>query len=63
MALARFPGVYTAIGSSALRSGKLSLTPLNESVINNFHQKRSGDIYVVFEPNWFINDFDGLAVA
>ena len=23
----------------------------------------SGDVYVVFEPNWFINDFDGLTVA
>ena len=34
-----------------------------KSVINNFHAKRSGDIYVVFEPNWFINDFDGLTVA
>jgi hypothetical protein len=33
------------------------------SVINNFHSKRSGDVYIVFEPNWFINDFDGLTVA
>jgi predicted AlkP superfamily pyrophosphatase or phosphodiesterase len=31
--------------------------------MNNFHPKRSGDIYIVFEPNWFINDFDGLVVA
>ena len=30
---------------------------------NNFHHKRSGDIYLVFEPNVFINDFDGLIVA
>jgi hypothetical protein len=33
------------------------------AVINNFHPKRSGDVYIVFEPNWFINDFDGLTVA
>jgi len=32
-------------------------------VLNNFHPKRSGDIFIVFEPNWFINDFDGLTVA
>ena len=29
----------------------------------NFHPKRSGDIYLVFEPHVFINDFDGLTVA
>ncbi len=28
-----------------------------------FSPSRSGDIYVVFEPNRFINDFDGLTVA
>ena len=33
------------------------------SVVNNFHTKRSGDVFIVFEPNWFINDFDGLTVA
>jgi hypothetical protein len=38
-------------------------TQLYRAVLNNFHPKRSGDIYVVFEPNWFINDFDGLMVA
>jgi arylsulfatase A-like enzyme len=32
-------------------------------VVNNFHSKRSGNVYVVFEPNWFINDFEGLTVA
>ncbi len=31
--------------------------------MNNFHNKRSGNVYIVFEPNWFINDFDGLTVA
>ena len=33
------------------------------SIRNNFHHKRSGDIYLVFDPNVFINDFDGLIVA
>ena len=36
---------------------------LYRAVLNNFHAKRSGDIYIVFAPNWFINDFDGLTVA
>ena len=38
-------------------------TRLNRAVLKNFHPKRSGDIYVVFEPSHFINDFDGLTVA
>ena len=38
-------------------------TPQLRSILNNYHPKRSGDIFVVFEPHRFINDFDGLAVA
>ncbi len=61
--LSRFPGVSLAVSSSALRSGEVPDTRLYQAVLNNFHAKRSGDIYIVFEPNWFINDFDGLTVA
>ncbi|MDH3691848.1 MAG: alkaline phosphatase family protein [Gammaproteobacteria bacterium] len=61
--LSAFPGVSLAVSSAALRRGNLPDTPLYRAVLNNFHAKRSGDIYVVFEPNWFINDFDGLTVA
>lgn len=52
-----------AIPSTRLRSGELALTPLNQAVLNNYNRTRSGDIYVVFEPHYFINDFDGLRVA
>jgi hypothetical protein len=38
-------------------------TVLMRSILHNFHPKRSGDIYLVFEPEVFINDFDGLIVA
>jgi arylsulfatase A-like enzyme len=61
--IARFPGVSLAVSSAAMRRGNLPDTPLHRSVLNNFHPKRSGDIYLVFEPNWFINNFDGLTVA
>ena len=37
--------------------------PVIQSVLRNFSPSRSGDIYIVFEPNRFINDFDGLTVA
>ena len=61
--LMRFQGVSIAVSSSALRSGDLPANDVIDSVVRNFHPKRSGDIYIVFEPNWFINDFDGLTVA
>ena len=61
--LSNFKSVSLAVSSAALRRGNLQDTDLMRSVINNFHSKRSGDVYVVFEPNWFINEFDGLTVA
>ena len=61
--LAKFAGVATAVSSSALRGGSLPDTELMRKVVNNFHARRSGDIYLVFEPNVYVNDFDGLIVA
>jgi len=61
--LSKFPSVSLAVSSSALRRGNLPDTHLYRSVRNNFNAKRSGDVFIVFEPNWFINDFDGLTVA
>ncbi|MGB5660268.1 MAG: hypothetical protein WBO54_12360 [Thermoanaerobaculia bacterium] len=29
--------------------------------MNNCNAERSGTIYVVFNPGWFINDLDGLS--
>jgi hypothetical protein len=62
-AISKLGGVSQAVSSAALRDGGLPDTFLNRAIVNNFNAKRSGDIYVVFEPNWFINDFDGLTVA
>ena len=39
------------------------LTSLTRSLLNSHNPRRSGDIFVVFKPHWFINDFDGLSVA
>ncbi len=61
--LMKFDGVAAAISSSALHTANLPDTLLIRSVLRNFHPKRSGDIYLVFEPNVFISDFDGLTVA
>jgi hypothetical protein len=59
----RFKGVHRAVSSIALDAGRVTDTPLIRSIMNSHHPQRSGDIFVVFEPHWFINDFDGLEVA
>ena len=61
--LLKFKGVAYAVSSTALRTASLPDTAMMRSILLNFHPKRSGDIYLVFEPNVFINDFDGLKVA
>jgi predicted AlkP superfamily pyrophosphatase or phosphodiesterase len=61
--LTRFDGVALAVSSSALGDGRVPDTPLIQSILRNYNPSRSGDIYVVFDPNRFINDFGGLTVA
>ena len=62
-ALTRFDGISAAIPSTALTEGALPVTPIVDAVLRNYHPGRSGDIYVVFDPHVFPNDFDGLTVA
>lgn len=61
--LQQLPGIAFAVTSTALRNGAISETAVSRAVLRNFHPDRSGDIYVVFEPHWFIGDLDGLSVA
>ena len=61
--LEKFDGVAAAVSSTAMRTSNLPDTLMIRSILRNFQPKRSGDIYLVFEPNVFINDFDGLTVA
>ena len=61
--LKKFKGVAYAVSSTALRTAGLPDNLMMRSIQRNFHPKRSGDIYLVFEPNVFINDFDGLTVT
>ena len=59
----RLPGVATAVSSSALRTGRVENSRLVDKIVRNFHPQRSGDVYVVFKANVYVNDFDGLVVA
>jgi hypothetical protein len=61
--IAKFRGIALAVPSTALAANRQADTLLMRSVLNNFNPQRSGDIYVVFKPEVFINDFDGLVVA
>ena len=61
--LVSFDGVAYAVSSSRLREGALPDNALTRAVLNNYHPDRSGDIYIVFKPGWFINDMDGLSVT
>ncbi|MCP4121743.1 MAG: hypothetical protein GY751_08310 [Bacteroidetes bacterium] len=52
-----------AFTSTDLETGKLPDHMVSEAVLHNHNHQRSGDIYIVFKPHWYINDFDGLVVA
>lgn len=61
--LVAFDGVAYAIPSARLAEGSVPENALTRAVLNNYHPDRSGDIYIVFQPEWFINDMDGLSVS
>ncbi|CAH0990995.1 Calcium-transporting ATPase [Sinobacterium norvegicum] len=56
-------GVHLAISTSDLIEGRSADNRLSQQLLNNYQPSRSGDVVVVFEPHWFINDFDGLTVT
>ena len=56
-------GVSYAVSSSDLMEGRVPNSEDIRLILNSHNPKRSGNIFVLFEPNWFINDFDGLTVA
>lgn len=61
--LVALKGVAYALPSARLREGSLPDNALTRAVLNNYNPDRSGDIYIVFNPGWFIADFDGLSVT
>jgi predicted AlkP superfamily pyrophosphatase or phosphodiesterase len=62
--LEKLDGIWKAAPSSVFAGGSVpTITALDQSIQRNYNSKRSGDIYVVLKPRWFIGDFDGLSVA
>ena len=62
-ALLQLPDVAYAYTASDITQGLLKDSAIATMVSANHQDKRSGDVYVVFESRAFINDFDGLTVA
>jgi len=56
-------GVALAVSSFALQKNQLPDTYLNRKALRNFNRKRSGNLLLLFEPQYFINDFNGEKVA
>jgi len=56
-------GIDYAVTSSDIAAGRLPDTRIMSLVANNYNQQRSGDVYLVYSPKVYINNFDGLKVA
>jgi predicted AlkP superfamily pyrophosphatase or phosphodiesterase len=56
-------GVALAVSSRALSENRLPDTYLNRAALRNFHPKRSGDVLILLDPHYFMNDFEGEIVA
>jgi len=50
----KFKGIALAVSSSDLKNGRLPGSPVIAQIRRNFHPKRSGDVYVLQEPYWFL---------
>lgn len=52
-ALIEFDGIGYAIPSTALVAGQVpDAAPIARQVLRNFSPKRSGDIYIIYQPHW-----------
>jgi len=58
-ALTDFDGINLAVSTKNMDTGKSN--PLIEQVRNNQHVSRSGDIYIIQEPYWFLFDEGPIA--
>ncbi len=58
-----YPSVAYSFTANDIIHGLIKDNPIAAMVAANHQPKRSGDVYVVFRSQSFINDFDGLEVA
>lgn len=61
--LMKIKGIAMAVSSSALRKNQLADTYLNRAALRNYNAQRSGDILVLLQPHYYMNDFHGEVMA
>ncbi|WP_454440610.1 alkaline phosphatase family protein [Vibrio bathopelagicus] len=61
--LNKIEGIEFAFTANAIETGRLPNTRIAALVENNYYPSRSGDLYLVFNPGVYINEFDSLSVA
>jgi arylsulfatase A-like enzyme len=61
--LIKVDGIALAVSSSDLQSGRLPEALIIQQVRRNFHPKRSGDVYVVQEPYWFLYSTESIPLC
>ncbi len=59
----RIEGIDYAVTAADIEAGRLPDTRVMRLITNNYNTLRSGDVYLVYSPKVYINDFDGLHVA
>ena len=50
--LIEIDGIGYAIASADLTAGRVPDAPIVRQVLRNFSPKRSGDVYIIYEPHW-----------
>ena len=49
----KIPGIIGAVTRTDLLKGSFAPTPLNMTILNNFHIKRSGHVHVIADQFWY----------
>ena len=61
--LIKFDGIGYALPSADLVTGKVPDAPIVRQVLRNFNPKRSGDIYLIYEPHWCATGNEDVALV
>lgn len=49
----KFDGIGYTIPGTNLAVGRATDAPIARQILRNFSSKRSGDIYIIYEPHWY----------
>lgn len=62
-ALLKLPGISQAVTRTALLIGELPNNPISQKIQNAFHPTRSGNVLLVQEQYWFLNENISVAAV